>query len=302
MIPQNTTYLVDASLYIFRAYHSLTPDWSDTDGWPTHAVHGFTHALLNLLEQSRAEQIAVCFDQAFGQTFRNTVYPAYKANREPPTEDLVRQFAHCIRVTEALGMTTVAHANFEADDLIGSLAKKLRAAQRNCVIVSADKDLAQLLGANDRQWDFSKAAPFGPEQVRQKYGVGPELMAQLQALSGDAVDNIPGVRGIGLKTASLLLQHFGSLDALYARLEELPFLRMRGAAAAYQKLKAERAQAYLSLQLTTIHCDAPVPEVPALQRRALNLSAINDLFDELGFGAYLRGRAKALHSRPSVSL
>jgi DNA polymerase I len=286
------TYLLDASLYIFRAYHSLDPDWHDREGSPTHAVHGFTNTLLTLLERQAPQAIAVCFDEAFDHSFRNELYPRYKSNREPPTEELVKQFAYCKRVAAALGLCVLANHRYEADDLIGSLAAKLKVAGHKTTILSVDKDLGQLLHELAEQWDFTKGQAYGPQGVFEKFGVLPERMAELQALTGDSVDNIPGVAGVGPKTAAALLCHFGSLDNLLARLDEVPYLRVRGAAQLYPKLKASVAQIALARQLTTIACDAPVPELAELQVQAASAEAIDAIFDEVGFGNFLRNRAK----------
>jgi DNA polymerase I len=290
-------YLMDASLYVFRAYHSLSPDWHDREGWPTHAVHGFTNTLLTLLERVKPTTIAICFDEAFDCGYRNELYPAYKANREAPTDELVRQFQYCKRVASALGLLVLANPRYEADDLIGSLTHALQPVADKTTILSVDKDLGQLLHARAEQWDFTKGVAFGPQGVMDKFGVPPEQLAELQALTGDAVDNIPGIEGIGPKTAAALLQHFGSLKALLQRLEELPFLRMRGAGACYGKLKGKSEAIALALQLTTIARDAPVPELSAL---AIDLSRgepVDLLFNELGFGTFLRNRAKAWRKR-----
>lgn len=289
-----TTYLLDASLYVFRAYHSRAPEWTDPEGWPTHAVHGFTSTLLTLLEQTKAQRLAVCFDDSFGTGFRYQIYPNYKANREPPTEDLVRQFRYCKQVVQALGFCALGHAHYEADDLIASLVHKLNAADQAGMIVSADKDLAQLLGGRIKQWDFGKNTPFDASAVREKYGVEPAQMAQLQALSGDSVDNIPGIAGFGLKTAAALIAHFGSLEAVLSRHQEVEFLRIRGAKTAALKLREQAAAARLSLQLTQLARDAPVPELDALGRQSTRPGQIDALFDQLGFGGYLRARAKRL--------
>ncbi len=287
-----TTYLLDASLYIFRAYHARAPEWTDAQGWPTHAVHGFTTTLLGLMEQAKPERLAVCFDESFGQNFRHDLYPNYKANREPPTEDLVRQFSYCKDVVEALGFQALANERFEADDLIGSLVEKLNVANLGGLIVSADKDLAQLINSNIRQWDYGKNTPYGISAVIEKHGVHPEQMAELQALSGDAVDNIPGIPGIGPKTAAALMQHFGSLEAVLTRWPEVEFLRIRGAQGIGVKLREHAHSARMSYQLTRIARDAPVPEITELARKAIDPKRIDVLFDQLGFGGFLRARAK----------
>lgn len=286
--------LVDASLYIFRAWHSLPPDWRDADGWPTHAAQGYASFLLQVLEQLRPQQIAVCFDEALGRGFRHDIYPAYKANRERPDEALLRQFAHCQAITRHLGVTALAHQRYEADDLIGSLVIKARGQGQRVLLLSADKDLTQLLRAGDEQWDFGRDRRYTPETVVERFGVRPEQIADLLALSGDAIDNIPGVHGVGQLTAAKLLRHFGSLEALYQRVGEVAFLRIRGAKALHARLIEQQAQARLSQQLTTIACDAPVPALTDLHAGTPDLPALNALFDQLGFGPFLRRRAAAL--------
>src|SRR5690606_10505868 len=194
-----TLYLVDASMYVFRAWHSMPDEFHDADGWPTNAVQGFARFLLELLERERPRHIAVAFDEALDTCFRNTLYPAYKANREPAPEALRRQFAHCKALCEALGLVVLAHAGYEADDLIGSAAHAARTHGHRAVIVSADKDLSQLLAGADEQWDFARGVRWGVDGVRARHGVDAHQVADYLALAGDAVDNIPGVPGIGKK-------------------------------------------------------------------------------------------------------
>src|SRR5688572_27770939 len=166
-----TLHLVDASLYVFRAWHSMPDEWHDADGWPLNAVHGFARFVLELLERERPRHIVVAFDEALDSCFRNTLYPAYKANRDPAPEELTRQFAHCKAVCTALGLATLAHPQYEADDLIGSAVHAARAQGFRSVIVSADKDLSQLLGEHDEQFDFGKGLRWGMAGVRARHGV-----------------------------------------------------------------------------------------------------------------------------------
>lgn len=289
-------YLVDASVYVFRAYHSLDASWHDEEGWATHAVHGYASFLLQLLEQlGSREGIAVCFDEALESSFRNAIYPAYKANREPADEGLLRQFGHCQALTRALGVATLADPQYEADDLIGTLAAQAQARQVPCVIVSSDKDLTQLIGPADEQWDFARDRRWDAAGVAERFGVRPEQIADWLALTGDSVDNIPGIRGIGPTSASALLAHFGSLDALFARLEELPYLRMRGAKSLHGKLKGEYDNALLWRRLTAIATDAPVArELPweRLRPCAERVEAAADYCQQLGFGPLLRSRVR----------
>ncbi|MFZ0871960.1 MAG: 5'-3' exonuclease H3TH domain-containing protein, partial [Rhodanobacter sp.] len=223
-------HLVDGSLYVFRAWHSMPNEFFDAEGHPVNAVHGYTRFLCELLERAKPEHIAVAFDASLTSSFRNAIYPAYKANRELPPPDLERQFVQCRAITEALGIQVMIDHSFEADDLIGSTVWNLRALGWRSVIVSADKDFGQLLGEHDEQWDYARSTRWGPAGVHEKLGVHPHQVADYLALCGDAVDNIPGVPGVGAKTAAALLTHFGSQDILLDRIDEVAFLRLRGAA------------------------------------------------------------------------
>ena len=162
-----TLHLVDASMYVFRAWHSMPDEFHDADGWPTNAVHGFARFLLELLERERPGHIAIAFDEALDSCFRNALYPAYKANRDPAPPELKRQFAWCKALCEAVGLATLAHSDYEADDLIGSAAHRARGGGFRSVIVSADKDMSQLLHAHDEQYDFAKGVRWGADGVRR---------------------------------------------------------------------------------------------------------------------------------------
>jgi DNA polymerase I len=284
-------WLVDASVYVFRAWHSMPDDQVDVDGHPVGAVHGFARFLLELLERQQPSHIAVAFDEALESSFRNRLYPAYKANREPAPEALKRQFAACKALASALGLAVMSDDQYEADDLIGSLLTRQRGDGFRGVIVSADKDLSQLLTGADEQWDFARNLRWDVAGVPGRYGVRADQIADFLGLAGDAVDNIPGVPGIGVKTAAALLAHFDSLDALLARVDELPFLRIRGAAAHATRLRANREQALLSRQLATIECSAPLdPRIGDAHRRAGDGDALDDLLTRLRFGPMTRRR------------
>lgn len=288
-----TLHLVDASLYVFRAWHSLPPDeFVDAEGWPVNAVHGFARFLLELIERERPSHIAVAFDQSLESSFRNELYPAYKANREPAPESLKRQFALCQRFTAALGLAVLSDDRFEADDLIGTLLLRQRERGFSGVVISADKDLSQLLAQGDIQWDYARQQRWDANGVKARYGVHAHQIADYLGLTGDAIDNIPGVPGIGAKTAAALLEHFGSLNALLARLDELPFLRLRGAASHTARLREHAELARLSRQLATIACDAPLPEeIGDAQRRRGDIAALQEVMDLARFGPMTRRRA-----------
>ena len=286
-------YLVDASLYVFRAWHSMPDEFRDSDGWPTNAVHGFARFLLDLLERERPSHIAIAFDEALDSCFRNALYPAYKANRDPAPDELRRQFGQCKALCVALGLVVLAHREYEADDLIGSALHAARANGHRGVIVSADKDLSQLLDGLDEQWDFARGVRWDAAGVKARHGVHAHQIADYLALCGDAVDNIPGVPGIGAKTAVVLLAHFGSLDGLLARIEEVPYLRFRGAAQAANKLRLHREQALLCRRLSTIALDAPLDGARDFTRAAADGAGLATLCQSLGFGPLTRRRLHA---------
>jgi len=286
---QPTLHLVDASLYVFRAWHSMPDEFHDADGWPTNAVHGFARFLLDLLERERPQHIAVAFDEALDSCFRNALYPAYKANRDPAPPELRRQFAWCKALCQALGLRTLAHTDYEADDLIGSAVHRARSQGFRSVIVSADKDLSQLLHAGDEQYDFAKGQRWGADGVKARHGVHAHQIADYLALTGDAVDNIPGVTGIGPKSAAVLLAHFGTLDALLERIDEVPYLRLRGAATLAARLREQREHALLWRRLTTIALDAPLPE-GGFARAGGDAGELQSLADWVNFGPMTRKR------------
>jgi 5'-3' exonuclease len=212
-----------------------------------------------------------------------------------PPPDLERQFVQCRAVTEALGIHLMIDHSFEADDLIGSTVWNLRAHGWRSVIVSADKDFGQLLGEHDEQWDYARSQRWGPAGVHEKLGVHPHQVADYLALCGDAVDNIPGVPGIGAKTAAALLTHFGSLDTLLDRIDEVAFLRIRGAATCATKLREHAEQARLFRRLTRIALDAPgASTVEVLLRRRQQPDQLDRLCEQLRFGAFTRSRLRAL--------
>ncbi len=286
---QPTLHLVDASLYVFRAWHSMPDEFHDADGWPTNAVHGFARFLLELLERERPLHIAIAFDESLGSNFRHALYPAYKANRDPAPPELKRQFVWCRALAAALGLTTLGHPGFEADDLIGSAAQAMREDGFRSVIVSADKDLSQLLHEGDEQYDFARGLRWDRAGVKARHGVRAEQIADYLALAGDAVDNIPGVTGIGPKSAAVLLGHFDTLDALLERIAEVPYLRLRGSAQMALRLRDQREQVLLWRQLTTIALDAPLPEGDFV-RGTGDAEELNALADWVKFGPMTRKR------------
>jgi 5'-3' exonuclease len=288
-------YLIDASVYVFRAWYSLPSDIVDPDGNPTHALYGFARFLTDLLERRRPDYVAVAFDESHGRCFRHRLYPSYKANREAAPEALRRQFALCREFCRHLGVAEFASDEFEADDLIGTLTRVCRTDGVRVTVVSCDKDLAQLIGPGDVFWDYSAAIEYRYQDIAARFGVCPERLADYQALRGDSVDNVPGVPGIGPKTAAALMGLFASLEELFASLNAIVALPLRGAAGLPARLQQHREAAYLARSLTRIVCDAPIGAARAdLQRRAPDLQRVAAFCGSNGFGTLLSRQAERL--------
>lgn len=294
---RGTVYLVDASYFIFRAHYSMPPDMVDADGNAVHALYGFARFLCDLLEEVEPERIAIAFDQAeeAKTSFRGGIYPAYKANREPPPAALERQFTLCREFCRFMGLAEYASAAYEADDVIGTLATRARAAGLLNVLVTRDKDLSQLLRDGDVFWDYAGKVRYRYHEIGDRFGAAPELIADFLALTGDCVDNIPGVPGIGRKTAAGLLATFRSLDDLYANLELVPRMNLRGAAAVAARLRAHKDAAYLARRLTGIVCDLPLcGTLDDLKPRLPDSARLDAFFDANGFGSILRQQARRI--------
>ena len=253
-----TAFLIDASIFVFRSYYSMSDEFVDSTGLSVNAVYGFGRFLARFLAQTQARHIACAFDESLTTSFRNEIYPLYKANREPAPDDLKRQFKDCKQLAQNLGIATFGDDHYEADDLIGTLHARHARKGLNICVVSADKDLAQLIRPNDWWWDYGKSKPLGFRALTDKFGVRPDQIVDYLALAGDAVDNIPGVKGVGPKTAVHLLQHFGDLESIIKRHQEIAYLSFRGAKSCAMKIKQQADQARLSKQLTQIVLDAPM--------------------------------------------
>ena len=253
--PLKHLYLVDGSGFIFRAFHGLPP-MTRSDGTPTNAVFGFCTMLMKLLDDTEADHIAVVFDTA-RKTFRNDIYPEYKAHRPPPPEELIPQFALVREAVKAFNVASVEMEGYEADDLIATYAREAAEQGAEVTIVSSDKDLMQLVNDRVALFDAMKNKVIGAEQVVEKFGVGPEKVIEVQALAGDASDNVPGVPGIGVKTAAQLLEEYGDLDSLLARAAEIKQPKRR------EKLIEFADAARISRQLVTLKDDVPVEQTLA---------------------------------------
>jgi 5'-3' exonuclease len=288
-------HLIDASYFVFRAYYSVGLEMTDADGQPVNALYGFGRFLGDLLEEARPEHVAVAFDESLSTSFRNEIYPAYKQNREPAPPELKRQFALCRELCRLLGLAEFGSPTHEADDIIGTIAKRLRDDGHRAVIVTRDKDLAQLICDGDHYWDYAGARRFAYAEMEAQFGCRPERMADFLALTGDSVDNIPGVPGIGPKTAAALFAAFASLEELYAGLERVGSLPIRGAGKLAEKLRLHREAAYLARRLTVIACDMPIEfSLASLRRRKPDLAALGDFYGRQRFGPALLRQAERL--------
>jgi DNA polymerase I len=244
-------YLVDGSGFIFRAYHALPP-LTRTDGTPVGAVLGFSNMLLKLLQGTDADHIAVIFDAA-GTSFRNRIYDDYKAHRPEPPDDLKPQFKLERDATKAFGVCQIEAANFEADDLIATYSREAEEAGAIVTIVSSDKDMMQLVRERVTMLDPIRNRPIGDAEVREKFGVGPDKVIEVQALCGDSVDNVPGVPGIGVKTAAELINIYGDLENLLEHAPEIKQPKRR------ESLIEHAAKARLSRELVKLDDSVPLP-------------------------------------------
>lgn len=272
--------LVDGSGFIFRAFHALPP-MTSPEGVPVNAVYGFTTMLARLLKDHVGTHLAVLFD-ASRQTFRSEIYPQYKAHRPEPPEDLRPQFSLIREATQAFNVPGIELPGWEADDLIASYATAIRAQGGTCTIVSSDKDLMQLVGDGVCMLDPIKQTPVGPAEVETKFGVPPTKVVDVQALMGDPTDNVPGVPGIGPKTAAALVQEYGTLEAVLNAAPEMKKSKRRD-------MLIEHAEAArVSLQLVTLATDVPLPvPVDELNTREPDMLMLADWLDRMGFRSIL---------------
>ena len=281
-------YLVDGSGFIFRAFYAL-PSLSRTDGTPVGAVLGFVNMMLKLIDDFKASHLAVVFD-AGRKTFRNDLYPDYKANRSETPEDLIPQFSLIRQACAAFQIQSLEQEGYEADDLIATYTRLARAQGLQVTIVSSDKDLMQLVGPGVDMFDPVKNKTIGPDQVVEKFGVGPERVRDMQALIGDGSDNIPGVPGVGPKTALELIQAFGSLEGVLSRAEEIPQARRRQLILEHQEL------ARLSYQLVSL--DAQVPhacEIEALRVKKGGIEPLITFLEAQNFSSVIKRLKRTEH-------
>ncbi len=290
-------HLIDGSAYIFRAYHALPPLTRKSDGLPVGAVSGFCNMIARYVEANGSSKdapthVAVIFDHS-AKTFRNDLYPLYKAQRPEPPEDLRPQFPLVREAARAFNLATIEVQDYEADDIIATLARAAQRAGGRVTIVSSDKDLMQLVGDGIEMFDPMKNRRIGRDEVIEKFGVPPEKVIDVQALSGDSVDNIPGAPGIGLKTAALLIQDYGDLDTLLARAGEIRQPARRKA------LEDNADQIRLSRALVTLKDDVALPvTLDDLEVRKPDAKALMGFLAKMEFRTLTRRIAERLGMEP----
>ena len=285
-------YLVDGSSYIYRAFHALPP-LTSPNGIPTQAAYGFATMLLKLLADAKPEHMAVVFD-APGATFRDEMFDRYKANRPATPDELAVQIPLIHRLVEAFRLCVICAAGVEADDVIATLVGRYVREGFDCVVITGDKDLMQLVGPHVRLWDTMRDRWVDEAAVLEKFGVAPERVADVIALMGDAVDNIPGVKGIGEKSAKALVQRFGGVEEILAHADEVEAMDLRGAAKIAARLREGAEEARLSRRLATLRCDVAIAAgIADMVVRPPDPEVLRPLFTELGFQRLLRELAAA---------
>lgn len=293
MSKAKSLYLIDGSSYIFRAYFGIRQFLSTSKGFPTNALYGFINMLQKVVKDEKPDYLAVAFDSK-EKTFRHEMYAEYKANREAPPEDLAKQFPYFEPLVQAYNIHGVRVPGYEADDIIGTLAEKAAKEGFKVVIVSGDKDMMQLISPDIRMLDTMKNKWFGVEEVEEKFGVTPDRVIDVMGLMGDSSDHIPGVKGVGPKTASELIRKFGSIQELYERIDEVDKVKLR------EKLVQDKEMALLSRQLVTINTAVKLEGgIEDLKFKSPDNAELKKLFSEFEFSSLL-GELGEASSSPVV--
>ena len=274
-------YVIDAMNYIFRAYYALPDNITSPGGKLTNAVLGYLRTLLRIIKERRPEYIAAAFE---GDTsFRNKMFGAYKANRKQTPEDLEAQFEYCRKITRAIGVACIEVDDYEADDVIGTIATRMSALGHSVVIVTGDKDMSQLVCDSVQIYDMAKEHWMNEAGVREKFGVAPNQIPDLLALHGDHVDNIPGVLGVGEKTAKQILSVCRTIEELTDTALGAKF-SFRGRDEILRRIRENMEKVRISRKLATICCEAPIEVSPEVLRyRRADRRTLHPLCEELGF-------------------
>ena len=277
MTKASAVCLVDASIYVYRAWQGVPPGTRDPDGRQSNAVAGFAETLIELLIRERPEHIACAFDTCGRTGTRNVLHPGYKRSRPATPAALREQIARCMALVRSLGIAALGSESVEADDIVGQLARLARRDGHSVTVVSGDKDLAQHVGAGDAYWDFGRHARQDAAALERRLGVRPSQVPDWLALSGDASDDIPGVPGVGAATAARLLRKWGSLELLFANLDQVARMRFRGAPRVAALLAEHRDTVRFARRLTGLVEDDSLPDsLAAIRRRPVAEPALRD--------------------------
>ena len=283
MVHPKTFYLIDGSSYIFRAFFGIRQQLSTSKGFPTNALYGFINMLQKVIREEKPDYLVVAFDSP-EKTFRHELYPEYKANRDAPPEELAQQFPFFEPLVAAYGISSVRCPGFEADDIIGTLARKGETVGLEVSIVSGDKDMMQLISPHVHMLDTMKNKKFVDEDVVEKFGVGPDRVIEVMGLMGDSSDHIPGVAGVGPKTAADLIQKFGSIKSLYERIDEVEKKKVK------EKLLRDKEDAFMSRELVTINTHMDIEfDLEAMKPRGIDNINLRKMFEEFEFASFIEG-------------
>ncbi len=288
MDKRKTLYLIDGSSYIFRAFFGVRQQLSTSKGFPTNALYGFINMIQKVIRDEKPDYLVVAFDSP-EKTFRHELYTEYKANRDAPPEELAQQFPFFEPLVEAYGLSSLRRPGFEADDIIGTLAKKGEQAGLEVSIVSGDKDMMQLISPNVHMLDTMKNKKFVDADVIEKFGVGPDQVIEVMGLMGDSSDHIPGVAGVGPKTAAELIQKFGSIKSLYERIDEVEKKKVK------EKLERDKDNALMSRALVTININMDIEfKLDDMKLRKFDNGQLRKMFEEFEFASFIDGLEDAV--------
>ena len=283
MSKRKTLYLIDGSSYIFRAFFGVRQQLSTSKGFPTNALYGFINMLQKVIREEKPDYLVVAFDSP-DKTFRHKIYPNYKANRDAPPEELSRQFPYFEPLVKAYGLSSIRRPGFEADDIIGTLAKKGKQKGLEIVIVSGDKDMMQLISPHIYMLDTMKNKKFMDKEVVEKFGVQADKVVEVMGLMGDSSDHIPGVTGVGPKTAAELIRKFGSIEALYKRIDEVEKKNVK------EKLERDKENAFMSRELVSIDTEMDLEFNSDLMILGkIDSAKLKKMFEEFEFVSFLEG-------------
>ena len=283
MSKRKTLYLIDGSSYIFRAFFGVRQQLSTSKGFPTNALYGFINMLQKVIREEKPDYLVVAFDSP-GKTFRHKIFPNYKANRDAPPEELSRQFPYFEPLVKAYGLSSIRRPGFEADDIIGTLAKKGKQKGLEIVIVSGDKDMMQLISPHIYMLDTMKNKKFMDKEVVEKFGVQADKVVEVMGLMGDSSDHIPGVTGVGPKTAAELIRKFGSIETLYKRIDEVEKKNIK------EKLERDKENAFMSRELVSIDTEMDLEfNSDLMMLGKVDNVKLKKMFEEFEFVSFLEG-------------